>query len=247
MVVVIPAAGVGARFLPLSRFVPKELLLLGDRPLIHHALVEAARAEFDTAVVVLSPAKLVLRRYLQEVEMPLPVELVDQPEPAGLGNAVLRARALASPPFGVLLPDDVILSGEPWRLLRSAHDGAATAALCVRHVPAHLTSRFGIASCRLERGRMLVEQLVEKPAPGTAPSNLAVLGRYVVTEPVLTALEGGFRGESKELELTHGFAAVTAQPPGVVAVPFDGDVFDCGTPADYQHSVSRFPQPPRAG
>ena len=103
MRVVIPAAGLGRRFEPLSRVVPKELLLLGDRPLLHHALDEAARAGFEAAVLVVSPSKeSLIRRYCEEAELPLPVEFAIQPVMAGLGDAVLLANLMA--PFAVLLP-----------------------------------------------------------------------------------------------------------------------------------------------
>jgi UTP--glucose-1-phosphate uridylyltransferase len=241
MTVVIPAAGLGTRFLPLSRFVPKELLLLGDRPLIHHALDEAARAGFETAVVVLSPLKPALRSYLEETAAALPVELVDQPNARGLGEAVLRAAARTAPPFGVLLPDDVIVGDEHWRQLLNGHRSTGSALLCVRRVAWEAAHRFGIVSCRREGDRLWVEALVEKPPAGTAPSDLAILGRYVVTQAVLTALQEAHARNRGELELTEGFAAAARHRPGVVAVEFAGEVFDCGTPVEYQRSACRFP------
>jgi UTP--glucose-1-phosphate uridylyltransferase len=240
---VIPAGGLGTRFAPLSRFVPKELFLLGDRPLIHHALDEAASSGFETAVVVVSPAKIALRRYLQEVTTPLQVEVVDQPEAAGPGDAVLRALARTSPPFGVLLPDDVILGREHWSELLRGHEATGAALLTLRRVPAELAHRFGIAACSPEGEWLRVENLVEKPAPGTVPSDLAVLGRYVVTQAVVAALEGARARSGGELELTQGFAAAISCPPGVLAVQFDGEFFDCGTPLDYRRSAARFPFP----
>jgi UTP--glucose-1-phosphate uridylyltransferase len=111
--------------------------------------------------------------------------------------------------------------------------GAAT--LCVRVVPSDTTSRFGIAECR---GNRLIS-LVEKPPRGTSRSNLAVFGRYVVTEPVIAGLlDSVVPGET---ELTYGFNAAIGKVPGVAVVRFRGDIYDCGTPREYASSISRFP------
>jgi UTP--glucose-1-phosphate uridylyltransferase len=233
MKVVIPAAGLGTRFESSGFAMPKELLLLGGKPLIAHALAEAARAGFNGAIVVVSPAKHQLLEFLAGNSLPLPVDIVSQPQPRGLGDAVLRA--WESEPIGVLLPDDVVFETEHWRELIAVHreDGAAT--LCVRPVQIGTTGRFGIAECDQDR----VVRLIEKPAPGVTASNLAIFGRYIVTEAVVAGLQAQ-RAEG-ELELTDGFAAAINTPPGVRAVAFGGVIFDCGTPADYASSISRFP------
>ena len=233
MKVSIPAAGLGSRFASSGFGVPKELLPLGGKPLIAHALAEAARAGFDGAMVVVSPAKAQLQEYLSGRRFPLAVEIVIQPQARGIGDAVLRCwRGEA---IGVLLPDDVVLATDHWDHLLRLHHRSEGAALCVREVPLELTSRFGIAECSGER----VSRLVEKPAPGTTASNLAIFGRYVATEPVIAGLRS-FSGPG-EIELTHGFAEALKAPPGVGVIRFEGDIYDCGTPADYAASVSRFP------
>jgi UTP-glucose-1-phosphate uridylyltransferase len=231
--VVIPAAGLGTRFAELHLGMPKELLPLGGSPVIGHALAEAARAGFEAAIVVLSPAKQQLRRFLAENEPPLPVEIVIQPHALGIGDAVLRS--WQGEPVAVLLPDDVVLDGAHWTSLLGMHRKDGAAALCVRPVPSELTGRFGIADCEGDR----VVGLVEKPRQGTSASNLAIFGRYVVTQPVVDGLRG-LRVEG-ELELTDGFAAAIAAPPGVRAVQFGGEIYDCGTPAAYAASTARFP------
>jgi UTP--glucose-1-phosphate uridylyltransferase len=231
--VVIPAAGLGTRFAALSLGMPKELLPLGGRPLIGHALAEAARAGFEAAIVVVSPAKHQVRQFLADNELPLSVEVVIQPEPLGIGDAVLRC--WQGEPIAVLLPDDVVFNTEHWTTLTKLHrvDGAAT--LCVRPVPFETASRFGIAECDGDR----VIGLVEKPPVGTSPSNLAIFGRYVVTEPVVAGLRSS--RVAGELQLTYGFAVAIKEEPGVRAVRFGGDIYDCGTPADYAESAARFP------
>jgi UTP--glucose-1-phosphate uridylyltransferase len=231
--VIIPAAGLGTRFASSGFDVPKELLPLGGKPLIAHALAEAARAGFDTAIVVVSPAKQQLRAFLTGQGFPLPVEMVIQPHAVGLGDAVLRS--WPGKAAGVLLPDDVVLETDHWHDLIDLHreDGAAT--LCVRPVPIETTSRFGIAECDQDK----VVRLVEKPPPGASTSNLAIFGRYIVTEAVVRNLKA-WLGDG-EVELTDGFAASVEVPPGVRAVSFGGVIYDCGTPADYASSLSRFP------
>jgi UTP--glucose-1-phosphate uridylyltransferase len=230
--VIIPAAGLGTRFASKGFDTPKELLPLGGKPLIAHALAEAARAGFAGAIVVLSPAKPQLREYLAGSTLPLPVEIVIQAKAKGIGDAVLQA--WPGEPAGVLLPDDVVLETGHWRDLIDlhGHDGAAT--LCVRPVPIETTSRFGVAEC--DRNRVL--RLVEKPPPGTSKSNLAIFGRYVVTEAVVGGL--GVGPGAGEAELTSGFAAAIDTPSGVRAVLFEGEIYDCGTPDEYASSLGRF-------
>lgn len=229
---IIPAAGLGKRFVDAGITSPKELLPLGGKPLIGHALEEAQRAGFDSAVVVVSPAKESLRRYLADNQHPVPVDIVVQPQPLGIGDAVLRC--WRNEPIGVLLPDDVVLSSDHWtKLLRQNRDsGAAT--LCVRPVPIETTSRFGVAECEGDR----VVRLIEKPPPGTSSSNLVIFGRYVVTAGVIAGLKAA--PATAELELTYGFASLVRTAPGVRAVPFYGQIFDCGTPAQYAESKATF-------
>jgi UTP--glucose-1-phosphate uridylyltransferase len=266
MKVVIPAAGLATRFLPLSRVLPKELLPLGDKPLIHHALLEAELGGFDSAVVVISKRKSAIRAYferdpwlerllaargekaaverLQEaaaLAIRMDLKFIDQPEPLGLGDAVLRCRREAGPgPYAVLLPDDVVPAGDHWRQLRALHSATGAATLCVRHVSQEATARFGIAECVADaEGRLRVRTMVEKPHPGSARSNWAIFGRYVVTEAVVEALSAQ-AASAGELQLTDGFAAVLNDEPGVYAIAFRGEPYDAGTPAEYARSVSRF-------
>lgn len=202
-------------------------------PLIGHALAEAKRGGFDAAVVVISPAKDSLGRYLTDNRHPLPVEVVVQPEPMGIGDAVLRC--WQGEPAAVLLPDDVVLESHQWTQLIQLARQSGAATLCIRPVPMEAVGRFGI----VERAGDRVVRLVEKPPRGTTTSNLAIFGRYVVTESVIS----GLRSSSLvgELELTYGFAAALKTAAGVRAVEFQGEIFDCGTPAEYEASKTRFP------
>jgi UTP--glucose-1-phosphate uridylyltransferase len=231
--VAIPAAGLGARFASTGQDLPKELLPLGGKPLIAHALAEAARAGFEGAVVVVSPAKRQLHEFLRGDNLPIPVEIVVQPQPLGIGEAILRC--WRGEPIGALLPDDVVLATDHWARLIELHSRSGAAALCVREVPLERTSRFGIAECA--GGKVVA--LVEKPPPGTTTSNLAVFGRYLVTAQVIAGLRRSTG--SGEMELTYGFSAALAEPPGVGVVTFYGEIYDCGTPSEYALSIRRFP------
>jgi UTP--glucose-1-phosphate uridylyltransferase len=249
MRVVIPAAGLGTRFAPLNTVLPKELLPLGNRPLIHHALDEAALAGFDQAVIVVSPAKHEIRRYFETMGEPadiahrLHLTFAEQVTPAGLGDAVLQAAGLASPgPIAVLLPDDVVPSADHWARVLAAHRSSGGAALCVRRVDWEETHRFGIAVCTPEGDHLRVRGLVEKPAHGSVSSNLSVFGRYIVTDAVLEALSLLSATARGELQLTDGFAAVVDSQTGVVAVEFADEIYDCGTPDEYARSLIRYGQ-----
>ncbi len=233
MKVVIPAAGLGTRFAALRLDIPKELLPLGGTPVIGHALTEAARAGFAAAIVVVSPAKEQLRQFLVDSRLPMQVEIVIQDRPLGIGDAVLKS--WQGEPVGVLLPDDVVLGSEHWTKLTEIYRQTGAATLCVRPVPVEQSSRFGIAECDGDR----VTNLIEKPSPGSTQSNLAIFGRYVVTEAVIDGLRGA--AVDGELELTSGLAAACASPKGVRAVWFGREIYDCGTPAEYQASLRRFP------
>ncbi|HEY4028127.1 MAG TPA: sugar phosphate nucleotidyltransferase [Candidatus Dormibacteraeota bacterium] len=266
--VVIPAAGLGRRFLPVSRVVAKELLLLGRKPLVHHALDEVERAGFTSATIVTSPSKPALRSYfdpepqleralrergdletlacLREaaaIAGRLRLRFVEQSSPLGLGDAVRLAGARQTGPFAVLLPDDVIPGADHWRRLLDLHAATGRPCFCVRPVPVETAHRFGIAVCSPDGdGRLRVERLVEKPPRGRAPSNLSVLGRYVITADVLGALERMSRGRvhGSELQLTDAFAELIARSLPVLAVPFAGELFDNGTPEEYASSAARY-------
>ena len=175
MKVVVPAAGIAARFLPVSHAVPKELLPLGTKPLIHHALEEAEAAGFSSAIVVLSPRKAaVIRTYFEQdrgleallhergleeaskalreaaaIAERLNLRFVEQPSPLGLGDAILRCRDIAGDAFGVLLPDDVVVEGDHWSQLMRLHADTGAPCLCVRRVRPEQAHRFGIALCEL--------------------------------------------------------------------------------------------------
>jgi UTP--glucose-1-phosphate uridylyltransferase len=265
MRIVIPSAGLGSRFLPLTRAVPKELLPLGEWPLIHHALLEAEGAGFDSAIIVISPMKRAIRTYFEPAPE-LERELAEQGNLAALarlrevqsiarrmkiafiehwtrgpGQAVLLSRELTGEDtFAVLLPDDVVPSVDHWRELQTLSRETGAPTLCVRKVPLAEARRFGMAICEPFGAHLRVCDLVEKPPPGHVRSNLSIFGRYIVTPPVLDALADRFASTTGELQLTDGYAALIDGAPGVLAVEFSADSYDCGTPQEFARATTRY-------
>jgi UTP--glucose-1-phosphate uridylyltransferase len=263
--VVIPAAGLGARFLPLSRVVPKELLPLGSLPLIHHALLEAERAGLSPVTIVTSPSKGAIRAYFEDDALLEPTFAVPggtaavaaarepsrlahrlrlrfvESETRGPGEAVLTAcEATGSETVAVLFPDDVIPGATPWASMCALWRATGRPVMSVRRFAAAESERFGVAQCERQDTHLRVRRLVEKPAPGTVASPLRVYGRYIITPPVLRALARRRCGRSGELQLTDGYADCLEEPCGVLAYEYSGEAFDCGTPAEYAASVSEY-------
>jgi UTP--glucose-1-phosphate uridylyltransferase len=252
---VLPAAGFGTRFLPASKAVPKEMMPLIDRPIIQYAVEEAIASGIEQIIIVISTGRSaiedhfdsnpVLERWLEErgdIEMLRAVRhiseigtiaFVHQKEQLGLGHAVLMAKELVGDePFAVLLSDDVMLNpgGTPVtaQLIETyyAHRGSV---LAIQRVPPGDVSRYGIAAPRHEEG-MLIEigDLVEKPAVGEAPSDLAVLGRYVLTPKIFDVLETTSRGAGGEIQLTDAIRTLSHEQP-VFGLQFAGERHDAGT------------------
>jgi len=247
---VFPVAGFGTRFLPATKACPKELLPVVDRPLVQYAVDEAARAGITDIVFVTGRNKRAIedhfdRAYELEAELnakrnvaalealasvlPRGVSFsyVRQPAMLGLGDAVLRARPLiGDAPFAVVLPDDLIDGTRPalgeLLDLHYAHRASVVAVMPV--APADV-DRYGIVATD-HRDRIL--RIVEKPAPGMAPSNLGVVGRYVLTPGIWRALEALPPGAGGEIQLTDAIAALLATET-VVAGRFNGRRYDCGS------------------
>ncbi|MBV9100431.1 MAG: NTP transferase domain-containing protein [Candidatus Dormibacteraeota bacterium] len=264
--VVIPAAGLGSRFLPLTRVMPKELLPLGGWPLIHHALLEVDRAGLRDVVVVISPRKGAIRSYFEgdpvlerdleargdlralerlrgarRLLSRLTLNFVEK-ETRGPGEAVLLAqRFTGADVMGVLLPDDVVPSSGHWDELRALQAATGAGILSVRSFPPDDAGRFGVAVCEREAQHMRVRRLAEKPAWGSLESAYRIFGRYVVTSPVLDALEAQLRhADHGEVQLTDGYAACLDTAPGIAAVEFEADFYDCGTPVEYAKALARY-------
>ena len=254
---VFPAAGWGTRFLPATKAQPKEMLPLVDKPVIQYAIEEAVAAGIEQVIIVTSSQKRaiedhfdhsyelehlleakgdieMLRRVRQIGDM-VQISYVRQKEQLGLGHAVLMAKELvAHEPFAVILSDDVV-SAERSCIgqLIDAYQRTHASVVAVMQVPDEETSRYGVVDPagrghngdeRLHK----VRGLVEKPAPGSAPSDLAIIGRYVLTPKIFEKLEQTPRGAGGEIQLTDAIMALMAEQD-VYAYEFEGKRYDAGT------------------
>ncbi len=252
---VFPVAGLGTRFLPATKTVPKEMLPIIDKPLIQYAVDEAIEAGCDTLVFVTNRYKHAIADYFDkayELEQKLEkagkkeqLELVrnvlpegvravfvTQAEALGLGHAVLCARPIVGDnPFAVLLPDDLIWSRGDGALKQMAARAEATggSVIAVQDVPHEQTGSYGIVETGAFDGRAgRITQIVEKPRPEDAPSDLAVVGRYILSPTIFDLLESTGRGSGGEIQLTDAIARLLPTET-VEAFRFSGTRFDCGT------------------
>ncbi|MEO6155564.1 MAG: UTP--glucose-1-phosphate uridylyltransferase GalU [Thermomonas sp.] len=252
---VFPVAGLGTRFLPATKTVPKEMLPIVDKPLIQYAVDEAVEAGCDTLVFVTNRYKHAVADYFDkayELEQKLEragkheqLELirnvlppgvravfVTQAEALGLGHAVLCARpVIGDEPFAVLLPDDLIWSRGDGALKQMADRAQATGSsvIAVQDVPREQTGSYGIVATDAFDGQAgRISRIVEKPRPGQAPSNLAVVGRYILDPSIFDLLETTGQGSGGEIQLTDAIESLLSSKP-VEAFRFHGTRFDCGT------------------
>jgi UTP--glucose-1-phosphate uridylyltransferase len=252
---VFPVAGLGTRFLPATKTVPKEMLPIIDRPLIQYAVDEAIEAGCDTLVFVTNRYKHAVADYFDkayELEQKLEragkteqLELVrnvlppgvravfvTQAEALGLGHAVLCAKpVIGDEPFAVLLPDDLIWNRGPGALKQMADAAQVSGAsvIATQDVPRDQTGSYGIVATDDFSGRQgRITAMVEKPAPESAPSTLAVVGRYVLSPRIFDLLESTSPGAGGEIQLTDAISALLREQP-VLAYRFQGTRFDCGT------------------
>lgn len=256
---VIPAAGLGTRFLPVTRSLPKELLPILDRPMLQYVVAEAAEAGISEVIVVTSPGKESIADYFRprpdlEERLSGEPELLDkvrsgaylasvsfviQERPLGLGHAVLTARdAVGDEPFAVILPDDIIAHtpGALSQMLAATaadSDGAAaeSAAIAVERVPWEIVHNYGVVDAAPGGARRhLVNGLIEKPPPGTAPSNLSIVGRYILPPAIFDCLERTPPGARGEIQLTDGLALLLDGGVDLYACEFEGVRYDGGNP-----------------
>ena len=252
---VFPVAGLGTRFLPATKTVPKEMLPIIDKPLIQYAVDEAVEAGCDTLVFVTNRYKHAVADYfdkayeleqkleqagkLEQLELirnVLPKNVravfVTQAEALGLGHAVLCAKpVIGDEPFAVLLPDDLIWNRGKGALaqMSDAAETTGRSIIAVQDVPREKTASYGIVATDAFDGRQgRISAIVEKPKPEVAPSTLAVVGRYVLNPRIFHWLENIKPGAGGEIQLTDAIAALLTEE-AVNAYRFQGTRFDCGT------------------
>jgi len=255
---VFPVGGLGTRFLPATKAMPKEMLPVVDKPVIQYAVEEARKAGIERFIFVTGRGKhaiedhfdysfeldsMLERRQNHEAlrtvrEMMMPpgaVAYVRQMEPRGLGHAVWTAKQLVgNEPFAVLLPDDVVQSDAPClQQLIDVYDRKGGNVVAVMDVEREHTKRYGVLDVASDDGRLAtVKGLVEKPDPEVAPSTLAIIGRYVLDAEVMNILERQTEGEGGEIQLTDAMAEMIGSHP-FHGVRIDGRRFDCGDKVGY--------------
>ncbi len=256
---IFPVAGLGTRFLPATKSIPKEIMTLVDRSLIQYAIDEARAAGIKEFIFVTSRGKGALEDYfdiapvlesalrkagktdllqvLKDTNMESgAIAYVRQHKALGLGHAVWCARRLiGDEPFAVILPDDVIAADVPClQQMVEAFQETGQNMVATMEVPADQTSEYGILDVANSVGRLVqVQGMVEKPAPGAAPSNLAVIGRYILTPSILQNLHKMRSGAGGEIQLTDAIAEDISKGRGVNGFRFNGQRFDCGSKSGF--------------
>ncbi|MHC5224864.1 UTP--glucose-1-phosphate uridylyltransferase GalU [Ignatzschineria sp. LJL83] len=270
---ILPVAGLGTRFLPASKAIPKEMVTVVDRPVIDYVVQEAVNAGIEEIILVTHPSKASIENYfdknfeletilqeknkldiLAEIEAIIPpnvkVMSVRQGAPLGLGHAVLCAKPLVGKePFAVLLPDVLVYNGQDsqfsdndLKTMMTQFEKAGHAQIMVEEVPSDLVDQYGIvdvAEAPLKGESIQMQGIVEKPAIGRAPSNLSVIGRYILPASIMELLEKTPKGAGNEIQLTDAIAMLQ-QESAVDAYRMHGKTFDCGSKIGYLEAILHY-------
>ncbi|MCT9356078.1 UTP--glucose-1-phosphate uridylyltransferase GalU [Acinetobacter baumannii] len=266
---VLPVAGLGTRFLPASKSIPKEMVTVVDRPAIEYVVREAVEAGIEQIILVTHSSKSSIENYfdrnfeletilnekkkldlLAEITQIVPshvsVVSVRQPQPLGLGHAVLCAKSVVGQDdFAVLLPDVLVKDSSGQNDLSrmiSRYDESNAAQIMVEAVPDHLVDQYGIVDVTHspnEGESIAMQGIVEKPAVGSAPSNLSVVGRYVLPAKIMQLLENTPKGAGNEIQLTDAIAMLQ-DTDTVEAYRMQGQTFDCGSKIGYLKAVLHY-------
>ena len=262
---VLPVAGLGTRFLPATKATAKEMLPVVDKPLIQYAVEEARAAGIEQFCMVTGRGKTGLVEHFDiafeleanlrergKTEMmamlrdmavqPGSIATVRQQVPLGLGHAIWCARSfIGDDPFAILLPDDLVLSSTPClKQLADAYHETGGNIVAVTEVPHDQTNKYGVLDIGADDGRLVeVRGLVEKPDPASAPSNLSIIGRYVLMPQVVEHLSKMDRGAGNEVQLTDAMAKMIGQVP-FHGLRYEGERFDCGDKAGFLEAQIAF-------
>ncbi len=266
---ILPVAGLGTRFLPASKAIPKEMVTVVDRPAIEYVVKEAVAAGVEQIILVTHSSKASIENYfdrnfeletvleqknkfdlLKEITEILPASVsvvsVRQPQPLGLGHAVLCAKSIVGDDdFAVLLPDVLVKETDErndLNIMIERYNVSKAAQIMVESVPDSMVDQYGIvdvAETPAEGESIIMQGIVEKPAIGTAPSNLSVVGRYVLPAKIMTLLEQTPKGAGNEIQLTDAIAMLQQSEP-VEAYRMKGRTFDCGSKIGYLKAVLHY-------
>lgn len=266
---ILPVAGLGTRFLPASKSIPKEMVTVVDRPAIEYVVREAVEAGIEQIILVTHSSKSSIENYfdrnfelettleqkkkfdlLEEITQIIPshvsVVSVRQPQPLGLGHAVLCAKSIVGQDdFAVLLPDVLVKDNSGKNDLSrmiARYETSQAAQIMVEAIPDHLVDQYGIVDVKqsLNVGESIAMQgIIEKPAVGSAPSNLSVVGRYILPAKIMQLLENTPKGAGNEIQLTDAIAMLQ-ETDTVEAYRMQGQTFDCGSKLGYLKAVLHY-------
>jgi len=259
---VIPAAGLGTRFLPATKSMPKEMLPIIDKPVIHYVVQEAINSGIEDIIIITGRGKRAIEDYFDsnpELEFHLhnagkekilkqvknisslaDIHYIRQKEPLGLGHAILKAeKHIGDEPFAVLLGDDIIRNGKPATLqLMESFEKTNCSVIGVEEVPMEKISRYGVVDV-LETDPLEIKSLVEKPKQEDAPSNLGIIGRYVLTNEIFECLHRTEKGHGDEIQLTDALKLLLDQQK-MYAKKINGARYDVGDKFNYVRAIIDF-------
>jgi len=261
---VIPVAGLGTRFLPASKAIPKEMLTIVDRPTIQYIVEEVVASGIEQVILVTSEGKSAIENHfdydfeldtvlqmkkkikmaeeLNHISNLIDIVSVRQKKPLGLGHAIWSTRnVVGDEPFAVLLGDDLVLSQEPCcRQMITLFDEVQESIVAIQRVPRDQTVNYGIIEGSSYKDRTFkIERMVEKPAPGTTDSDMAIIGRYILRPEIFTIIEETEPGHGGEIQLTDALLKLSRQRP-MYAYEFRGTRFDAGDKLGYLKAIIAF-------
>ena len=262
---IFPVAGLGTRFLPATKAMPKEMLPVVDKPLIQYAVEEAAKAGITDMIFITGRHKRAIEDHFDsapELERDLEVKgktallktlrdivpsginfiFIRQPEPLGLGHAVLCGEpVIGNEPFAVILADDLIDSKKPVieQLMKTREDKGGGSVLAVQVVPREKTKDYGIVKVAEKGDVTKVESIIEKPDPDKAPSTLAVIGRYILEPEIFDSLKKIPKGAGGEIQLTDAIAR-ELEKKNTYLCSYEGERFDCGSKQGFLNATVHF-------
>ncbi len=261
---VIPVAGLGTRFLPATKSMPKEMLPIIDKPVIHHVVEEAIESGIDDIIFITGRSKRSIEDYfddapelemhlkeknkdnllkiVQDISSMVDIHYIRQKEPRGLGDAILTAeKHINDEPFAVLLGDDIIVNKTPCtKQLINNFKKYGRSTIAVEEVPMEKTGSYGIIQGKpMDESLYLLEDIVEKPEPENAPSNIGAIGRYVFTPEILDCIKKTTTGIGGEIQLTDGIRLLKEEQQ-IYAYKFTGERYDTGDKVEYVKAIIDF-------
>jgi len=260
---VIPAAGLGIRFLPATKSVPKEMLPIIDRPVIHFVVREAIAAGIDDLVIITGRGKRAIEDYfdaspeleshllknghydllkeIRDISSLIEIHYIRQKAPLGLGDAILKAeKHVGNEPFAVLLGDDIIVDQEPAiRQLIKSHEITSSSVIGIEEVPPEMVSKYGIVEVEKQESLFLVKNLIEKPEREKAPSNLAIIGRYILTPEIFDCIKKVKPDYRGEIQLTDALKLLLGSQ-NIYAKKIEGKRYDIGDKLGYVKVIIDF-------